>query len=342
MDFHSLREEVDRHYRQNNVDLLFIGMGCLIFTLLIIVDIFQAIRQVSAIVILIFPTGYSLLACLYPDRSSLSPAERYFASIALSVSMLIIVGLLLNSSVGLSVWNIWIALCSLNLMFVFIAYVRRTRGGSGNNQPDFSSGDLGKSTKMCMQTAISERGRLSEFATLSLVLSVAKEQAKGLELLKMRCFALLSMTKTSLHTRSGNSAKLIPGIFVLLSAVFYFFAFIPEAQSVSPTTQLFLTNLNGKNNDSASIVSNTGKIRLVVVNRENQPMEYEMVSQVAAGANNHLAYLELDPGQEWSLVYELPSLPRNAKQRITFSLYLKDNASKPYRQVHVWVNNPEQ
>jgi uncharacterized membrane protein len=85
----------------------------------------QATRLVLGVPFLLFIPGYALVAALFPGRTPQGAIERITYSVALSIAMVMLDGLLLNYVWDIDVFPLLITLESLTFVALIIAWLRR-------------------------------------------------------------------------------------------------------------------------------------------------------------------------------------------------------------------------
>ncbi|AHB12998.1 MULTISPECIES: DUF1616 domain-containing protein [Dehalococcoides] len=103
--------------------ILFIGLGVLAFNGGWVLPL----RLLFGLPLVLIVPGYALASVLYPSKLSLSRSSRLMVSLALSLSVSMLAGLVLNYTVGLGQESVLCTLCSLSLIFCLAAIGRRQR-----------------------------------------------------------------------------------------------------------------------------------------------------------------------------------------------------------------------
>jgi uncharacterized membrane protein len=113
--------------RRPYADLLLICIFSLLLIPIILLSVWMPLRIILGLpFILLFP-GYSLLAALFPAKNSLSNVERLTYSIALSVALTGLIGLLLNYVWYIGLYPMLISLLSVIIITSSISRYRRRR-----------------------------------------------------------------------------------------------------------------------------------------------------------------------------------------------------------------------
>jgi uncharacterized membrane protein len=101
----------------------------IIFSLLLIPAVvftdWMAVRIILGVPFLLFIPGYALMAAFFPGKTRLGKVERLAYSMALSIVLVILDGLLLNYVWSVDVYPLLITLESLALLLLAIAWLRR-------------------------------------------------------------------------------------------------------------------------------------------------------------------------------------------------------------------------
>jgi uncharacterized membrane protein len=110
---------------RTNIELLIIITITLLLIIAVIFLPFVILRLVLGLLFALFLPGYALISALFPSRSQLSTIERITYSIALSIAIVALIGLLLNYIWSISVYPILISVSSISIILAIVAWLRR-------------------------------------------------------------------------------------------------------------------------------------------------------------------------------------------------------------------------
>ena len=143
-----------------NLDfLLIIVAGLLLIPAAVFIDS-SIIRLILGLPFLLLGPGYALVACLFPTKTRLSITERLTYSLAFSLVLVMLDGLLLNFVWTIDVYPLLISLESLTLALLLMAWVRR-RGLAEDEKMIFVRSESNQT-----------RSKFEQFLTLLLALTI--------------------------------------------------------------------------------------------------------------------------------------------------------------------------
>jgi uncharacterized membrane protein len=125
-----------------NYDLLLICLATAVLFIIVALCQSTPARLILGVPFVVFSPGYTLIAALFPGRGSISSAERIAYSIASSLALVIVIGLILNYAWEITIYPILISLTAVIYLLSAIAWYRRSRVEDvpvvkdENNQPE--------------------------------------------------------------------------------------------------------------------------------------------------------------------------------------------------------------
>lgn len=111
-------------------DLLFVAGLVILTNIFVLIPILSEsfIRTLISLPMLLFLPGYALISTLFPEKDRLEGKERVALSIAMSIAIVPLVGLVLNyTSWGIKELSVLAGLSGLTLLLCGIAYIRRAQ-----------------------------------------------------------------------------------------------------------------------------------------------------------------------------------------------------------------------
>jgi len=117
------------------IDLLVVVGVTLLLILVVIFSPSNIPRVVLGLPFILFLPGYTLISALFPSRSQLSTIERVAYSLALSIAIVALIGLLLNYVWYIGIYPLLISVSLITLVLAVIAWLRRRN--LPENQKDF-------------------------------------------------------------------------------------------------------------------------------------------------------------------------------------------------------------
>lgn len=118
----------DNSRYRNFSDLAFISIWMIVtFISVIVISENVYIKTILAIPMILFVSGYLLMAALFPRKDDLGMVERISLSLGLSIVTVSILGLLLNFTFGIRLIPILITLCVYTIVLIFITINIRKR-----------------------------------------------------------------------------------------------------------------------------------------------------------------------------------------------------------------------
>lgn len=111
-------------------DLLFVAGLVILTNIFVLIPVLSEsfIRTLISLPMLLFLPGYALISTLFPEKDRLEGKERVALSIAMSIAIVPLVGLVLNyTSWGIKELSVLAGLSGLTLLLCGIAYIRRAQ-----------------------------------------------------------------------------------------------------------------------------------------------------------------------------------------------------------------------
>ncbi len=108
-----------------NLDLTLAAIFSLLLIPAVVFTDWLAVRLILGVPFLLFIPGYALIAVFFPGKTRLGIVERLAYSIALSIVLVMLDGLLLNYVWNIDVYPLLVTLESLALLLLVIAWLRR-------------------------------------------------------------------------------------------------------------------------------------------------------------------------------------------------------------------------
>jgi uncharacterized membrane protein len=105
-----------------------IGVSTIVLSGLMLLGDSSLMRALGGLLLMLFLPGYVLAAALFPARCSLGWLERFFLSFGLSITVVPLLGLLLNYLPwGINFYSVLVSLSAFILLFSAVACYRRNK-----------------------------------------------------------------------------------------------------------------------------------------------------------------------------------------------------------------------
>ena len=111
----------------SNIDLYIVVIITLLLIPVVIFSRSIIPRIIFGLPLVIFSPGFALISALFPAKTSLSTLERIAYSLALSIAIVVIVGIALNSIWSITLYPMTGCLAFMTFIFSTLAWVRRRR-----------------------------------------------------------------------------------------------------------------------------------------------------------------------------------------------------------------------
>jgi uncharacterized membrane protein len=258
----------------------------------------NSVARLGLSLLLLYLPGYALTTALFPAWRLDGP-ERLLFSLALSLAVVVLSGLILNwTPWGLQTitWVIWLGAITLAAGGVALARWRKRLLGPADDH-----------------RAVLE----SVSAVLAAVHSnTASSQSEQLATREARAHRPLAIRQWLALGLAGLLAVAAVGLAQIGAA---------EAPTAG-FTQLWLLPVDG---------GDASAVRLGVYNREAVDVSYQLRLEYDGAALYEWPAIVLHPGATWETVVTLPPLPA-VGDTVTAMLSRPDSRTTPYRQVRLW------
>lgn len=280
-----------------------IPLNLLVIVLMVTIIFFPStvVRIILGLPFLLFFPGYTLLAALYPKRKGMSGIERVALSCGLSIAIVPLMGLILNSTpLGIRLEVILSSVASFILITSIIAWLRRKR----LPEPE-------RFSLRFPSEAPGWRGGAWD-RVLSVVLVIAILGALG------ALYYIIAAPKVELEILDYTIVA-------------------PEREE--SLTKFYILGLSGEATDYPDqlVVGEGGSVIVGISNQEGETVGYRLEVRINGVRNNEVGAVVLEDEQEWQ--EEVSFVPQVAgeNQKVEF-LFYKQGQDETYQTLHFYVD----
>lgn len=314
-----------------------LALATLVFTLTPLNDL--PVRIPLGLVMVLFVPGYTLIAALFPRMGDLEGIERTALSFGLSIAVVPLMGLALNYTPwGIRLTPVVVSLVIFTLVMAMAAYWRRMgllaeerfsihfRENIGSLKREILADEKGRLDKAL--TVILILAILTSIAALVYVIVTPKQGEKFTEFYILGAGGKAYDYPTSVQ--AGNKSTLIVGVVN------------HEYMPVNYTMQISLNNTPIENNSMNSTSINSTLMNSTLI--QDTPRNDSLRENASWEDNSWFSYtvlsmnLTLQNNETWERPVTYVLNNTGDQQKLEFLLYREDNFTKPYRDLHLWVN----
>ncbi|WP_321430948.1 DUF1616 domain-containing protein [uncultured Methanolobus sp.] len=298
------------------------------------------LRIPFALLLIFFIPGYAFISAMFPGNSEISGIERFTLSVGFSIVIMVFDGFL----VSLTAWkfrpnSITASLVLLTFIFGIIAYLARKRLPE-EEQFSFSYKDFIHSLtttdtcdyneedeEICNEDSEDKRFAARNRKKISSVRKTLKEPKKP---------ALKSTDKLSPEITKTLIIAMVLSIIIAGSM----FAYAKATREKETFTTLYILGPDGKAENYPENFSTSNPINIIagIENFEHATENYTL-EIILDGNTVNTVEISLDHEDKWEKDLSIaPTQSKQGRQKLELELYKGEVEGRPYRSVHLWVN----
>lgn len=271
----------------------------LVLVFLILIFPVDILRLVIGLVFVLFFPGYTLVAALFPRKTSLGGMERIALSFGLSIAVVPLLGFILNYTPwGIRLYPILLSITVFIVAMCIITIVRRSR--------------------------LPEEECFIFTANFTFLKNLFSDQERVPSLAKIKWL------------NKALPVMLIIAILACIGALVYA---ISTPKVDEKYTEFYILGPEGKAENYPRDIKLGAEtaVTVVIVNREQQAMTYRLEVLIEGARNKFFPDIALSPEQKWGQEIAISPDKVGDNQKVEFLLY-KDDDAQPYSGLHIWVN----